>query len=89
MEFLSESSSQPEPARQPARTVTAEEALHLYLRSKPKPELEAMLRCVQLRLGTAAERHDDMVTAQAIAHQLNNLRTCEELGDEVAKLGSA
>ena len=86
MEFSSDPSSQPEPAREPVRPAHAEEAFHRFLRGRDKTELEAMLRCVQLRLGTPAERAEDMENAQAIAHQLNNLRTCEELEGEIGSV---
>lgn len=38
-------------------------------------ELLKMLREIQVRLGSVAERVDDLGCARMIAHRLNNLRT--------------
>ena len=89
MEFSSVPSSQPEPAREPSHPPTGNEAFHQFLRGRDRTELEAMLRCVQTRLGTPSERAEDMENAQAIAHQLNNLRTCEGLEEDLDSIGAS
>lgn len=45
--------------------------------------LHALLQEVQVRLGTSAERHDDVHYAQAIAHHLNNYLTGIRLQGEL------
>ena len=88
MEFSSVPSSQPEPAREPAPWAPVDDAFHHFLRGRDRSELEAMLRCIQTRLGTPSERPEDMGNVQAVAHQLNNLRTSEGLEEDLKGIGA-
>lgn len=51
-----------------------------------QPTLEAMLRVVQLRLGTPGECLGDLDYAQMIAHQVNNLLTAQRLAEALRRL---
>lgn len=90
MELSPDPLSPPEPAGEATAPVPSDEVAYLlYLRTRSDEQLEGMLRAIQRRLGTRAERDDDLLAVQHIAHQLNNLRTCRDLADELGKLGSA
>ena len=48
--------------------------------------LIALLRALQVRLGTPNEGPDDVDRATAVMHQVNNLRTLQAFRREVARM---
>lgn len=46
-----------------------------------------MLQVIQKRLGTELEQEKDFADAQLIAHEINNLRTSENLVNAIYDLG--
>lgn len=56
------------------------------LKTFTRPQLEAKLRDVQLRLGTNLERPNDVDCAQLLVHQLNNARTVERAEEILRRL---
>jgi hypothetical protein len=58
-----------------------------FLKTCDERQLTAMLHTIQARLGTPKELGSDMETSQAIAHQLNNLRTARQMQADLQKLG--
>ncbi len=60
--------------------------IEALLKTFTRPQLEAKLRTVQLRLGSPHERPGDMDCAQLIAHQLNNVLTGEKAGEFIRDL---
>ncbi len=58
-----------------------------FLKNCDESQLTAMLHAIQVRLGTPGELPTDMENSQAVAHQLNNLRTARQLRDDLRRLG--
>jgi hypothetical protein len=58
-----------------------------FLKSCDESQLIAMLHAIQVRLGTAGELPADMENSQAVAHQLNNLRTARQMREDLRQLG--
>jgi hypothetical protein len=50
-----------------------------WLRRCDRARLEAALAAIEMRLGTAAERTNDLDHVRAIAHELNNRITIDRL----------
>lgn len=57
------------------------------LKKHDQTELGVMLATIQGRLGTRDENPGDLNEAQAIAHQLNNLRTSQYLQRDLDRSG--
>lgn len=72
----------PSPNRSAIPRVEIESALKQCNQST----LEAMLRVIQLRLGTPAECLGDMDYAQMIAHQINNVLTVQKIEETLRRL---
>lgn len=51
------------------------------IRFMEEAALEAILRTIQLRLGTPEESHKDFDHARIVAHELNNLITIRRLNE--------
>lgn len=58
-----------------------------FLKSCDERQLTAMLHTIQARLGTSKELGSDLENSQAIAHQLNNLRTARLMREDLQQLG--
>ena len=54
-------------------------AFEAAIKNLEHKELLALLTVIEIRLGTPSEQPDDLAQACAIAHQLNNLLTAEQL----------
>ncbi|HVU36121.1 MAG TPA: hypothetical protein VHE61_21950 [Opitutaceae bacterium] len=67
------------------REVAPSAACLRKLKRMRKQELLAKLEEIELRLGTAAERPRDFICARAIAHQINNVLTSEQFGNDPAR----
>ena len=63
--------------------------MELFLKQCSQPQLETMLRAIQLRLGSPGEHPGDLDCAQMIAHQINNLRTVERVNEILRHLDEA
>ena len=48
--------------------------------------LRAMLRVIQLRLGTALEESGDVERAQILGHEISNKQTVEKMRADLARL---
>jgi len=60
--------------------------IELFLKQCSRPQLETLLRTVQLRLGSPDERVGDVDCAQMIAHQINNVLTVQRVNELLRQL---
>ncbi|HWA24589.1 MAG TPA: hypothetical protein VG734_02865 [Lacunisphaera sp.] len=60
--------------------------VELFLKQCDQPRLETLLRTVQQRLGSPAERLGDVDCAQMIVHQMNNLLTVRRVNEIMRQL---
>jgi len=58
----------------------------LFIKQCSQPQLEAMLRAIQSRLGSPEERLGDVDWAQLIGHQINNLLTVRRVSELLRQL---
>ena len=61
------------------------EEFQRFVNESDEQTLVALLRALQVRLGTPHEGPDDVDRATAIMHQVNNLRTLQAFRREVAR----
>ena len=64
------------------------EEFQRLLNESDEPSLVALLRALQMRLGTPQEGPDDVDRAAAVMHQVNNLRTVRILSQDAFPIGS-
>ena len=64
------------------------EEFQRLLNESDEPSLVALLRTLQMRLGTPQEGPDDVDRAAAVMHQVNNLRTVRVMAQELFQRGN-
>ena len=64
------------------------EEFQRLLNESDEPSLVALLRALQMRLGTPQEGPEDVDRAAAVMHQVNNLRTVRILARDTFPAGS-